>query len=187
MHSNTPLKEGGELPPTFAALSGLTSHDNVAELKEAFFILDSSGSGTVNSVEVRHLFCTVIPNLGDEGFDRLLQECRIDPDEPVTFAQFFVLITTVFTRSEFGTLGKEQNTSPLHAAFAPFDPEESGFVDSSVFFYLMGEKGEKLSPQELDELRLRLERTGFMKHGRVNYRGFINNLLATAADKKYFS
>lgn len=180
-----PPKEAGQSPVAFFLQSSRTSHDNVAELKEAFFVLDSSGSGAVPSAEIRSLLCSIIPNLGDEGFDRLMEECRMDASEPVTFAQFFVLLATVSTQSEFGTLGDSGNAQALFAAFAPFDPEDSGFVDSGVFLYLMGEKGEKLSLRELDDLRLRLERTGFMKRGRVNYKGFINNLLATTADKKY--
>lgn len=181
-----PQRDAWQTPVAMASQTSHTSHDNVAELKEAFFILDSSNSGFVSSAEVRHLLCTIIPRLGDDGFDRLLEKCRVDPDEPVTFAQFFVLITTVSGQSEFGVVGNTGNASALYAAFAPFDPDDSGYVDSSVFLYLMGEKGEKLSPQELDELRLRVERTGFMKKGRVNYKGFINNLLATTADKKFF-
>ncbi|KPI89579.1 hypothetical protein ABL78_1347 [Leptomonas seymouri] len=180
-----PPKGVGPAQTNFATMSSLISHDHVAELKEAFFVLDSSGSGTVSSAEVRHLLCYVIPNLGDAGFNRLLEQCRFDPDEPVTFAQFFVLLATASSNPEFGIIGDNGNALELYAAFAPFDPEDSGFVDASLFLYLMGEKGEMLSANELDELRQRLERTGFMKRGKVNYKGFINNLIATAADKKY--
>ncbi|KPA78200.1 hypothetical protein ABB37_06364 [Leptomonas pyrrhocoris] len=180
-----PPKETGLMPDNFSTVFSRFSHDNVAELKEAFFILDSSGSGTVSSAEVRNLFCSIVPNLGDVGFDRLLAACHFDPEEPVTFAQFLVLLLKLSSNTEFGVAANNDNVAALYAAFAPFDPEDSGFVDSSVFLYLMGEKGQKLSASELDELRLRLERTGFMKRSRVNYKGFINNLLATTADRKY--
>jgi Ca2+-binding EF-hand superfamily protein len=180
-----PPKGAGQMPATVAPKSSSISHDNVAELNEAFYSLDSSGGGFVSSAEVRRLFCSIIPSLGDGGFDSLLQECHVDPDEPVTFAQFFVLITTASEKTETDESANGGNPSALYSAFAPFDPEDSGFVDSSVFLYLMGEKGEKLSAPELDELRLRLERTSFMKRGRVNYKGFINNLLATTADKRF--
>lgn len=179
-----PPKEHGSLPPAFTPQAARISHDNVAELKEAFFVLDSSGSGTVTSAEIRSLLCSIIPNLGDDGFDRLMEGCRMEPSEPVTFAQFFVLLSTISAKSEFGVINDSDDPQTLFAAFAPFDPDDTGFVDSSAFLYLMGEKGEKLSLRELDDLRLRLERTGFVKRGRVNYKGFISNLIATTTDKK---
>ncbi|KAK7200204.1 EF-hand domain containing protein [Novymonas esmeraldas] len=165
-----------------------TSHDKVAELKEAFFILDSSGSGAVSAAEIKTLLSSVLSGRMGETFDSFLEECHVNANESITFAQFFVLVTRLHNASVSTADGSEDDlpAADMCAAFAPFDPDDTGVVDSNVFFALLGEKEDKLTSEEQEDLRLRLERTGHMKKGRVHYRAFINNLVATSVSTPYF-
>lgn len=178
---------GKGIAPVSPALPKI-SHDRAAELKEAFFVLDSSGSGSVSAEDVKSLLSSIVSTRLTETFDDFMKECGIDPTEPITFAQFFVLAVRLAAVSSLADVevANEPTAESMFAAFAPFDPADNGYVDSTVFFCLMGEKENKLSQQEQEELRLRLERVGHMKKGRVYYKAFILNLLATNANTPFF-
>ncbi|KAG5502409.1 hypothetical protein JIQ42_05286 [Leishmania sp. Namibia] len=164
------------------------SHDKVAELKEAFFILDSNGSATVSASDVKALFSSSVSGRLEEVFSDILKECNVDGKGPLTFAQFFCLVTKLSGTFALTKDETEENlrAADLCAAFAPFDPDDTGMVDSRIFFLLMGEKENILSPQEQENLRLRLERTGHLKNGRVHYKAFVGNLIATNINMPYF-
>ncbi|KAG5479396.1 hypothetical protein LSCM1_04656 [Leishmania martiniquensis] len=164
------------------------THDKVAELKEAFFILDSSGSATVSGSDIKALFSSCISGPLEKVFSDALKECNVDGEGPLTFAQFYLMLTKLSSTSALTRDEAEDNlrVADLCAAFAPFDPDDTGMVDSKIFFLLLGEKGNKLSPQEQESLRLRLERTGHMTNGWVHYKAFIGNLVATNINTPYF-
>ncbi|KAG5505709.1 hypothetical protein JKF63_05044 [Porcisia hertigi] len=163
------------------------SHEKVAELKEALFILDSSGNGTVSLTEIRGLLDSLLYGKEEDTFTNILKELDLDGEEYISFAQFFVFLVDF---SGIGVLAKEKaeenlSTMDLCAAFAPFDPDDSGMVDASVFFYLMAEKGNGFSPKEQEALRTRLEQSGHLRKGRVHYKAFVGNLVATSVESPF--
>lgn len=150
-------------------------HDQVIEWKGAFDLLDVSGEGFVNVEHVRTLVSTVAPAMQEKKLDEVLESLQLDSLTRLTFAQFYVVVTKVYT--ELGvvfTPEEMKSFALLHQAFTPFDKEYTGYVDADIFLALMMEKGAKLSGQEGVEMRSRLERMGLLKKGRVNYRAFLS-------------
>lgn len=166
---------------TMPSNSGSISHDMVAELREAFGIFDSSGEGSIDISEMKSLLFSIVPNMTEEQMDQVFMECQIGEDESVTFAQFFVIITNMIGSVSFSLTDDQRDATALslYEAFTPLDPDNTGYVDANAFLLLMSQQGDPLSTKELEELHKRLEATGHMQNGQVNYKAFLGNLVTT--------
>lgn len=150
-------------------------HDKVAELRDAFGLLDLAGDGYVDLASICTLVRAAIPSITEELMDDILKSAGLDVLPHLTFAQYYVVITKIKSRLRLSFSAAEmRDFFTLEEAFVPFDKERTGSVDADIFMAIMMEKGEKFCSAEATEMQSRMERMGFMRKGRVNYRAFIN-------------
>lgn len=144
------------------------------ELEEMFSFLDR-GDGYVNKESVCERLFSATPGLTRGSFNQLMKECGLEAMESLNFAQFFVLVTK--TDQWLAPTAEQRKAIPyLNSVFKPFDPSNTGLIDADTFFAIMTEKGDALSPAEAADMKIRLERQGYLRDGQVNFVSFLENI-----------
>lgn len=142
--------------------------EQVAELKEAFELFDSSRSGFIT----RDALQTVLKQFGvrvePSAFEEMFKEADATEQGKIGFPEFL---------SMMGRRMKQTTSEEiLRNAFRTFDPEGTGYIPTAQISDALLTMGDRLSKQELNEFLGITENE--KERGKVKYDQFINTMFA---------
>merc|ERR1711934_919909 len=125
------------------SVAGLTDAQK-ADLKEAFTLFDTDGSGAIDSAEL----CTAMAALGfnpkKNEIDKMVREMDKDGDATIDLEEFMIMLAAKMNEKD----GKEE----MLKGFAMFDDDKTGKISFKNFKRVATELGETLSDDELQEI-----------------------------------
>merc|ERR1711959_388842 len=120
------------------------SDEQKAELREAFDLFDTDGSGAVDAAELH----TAMKALGfepkKEEIAKMVREMDKDGDATVDFEEFCIMLAEKMNQKD----GKEE----LLKGFKLFDDDNTGKISMKNFKRVAKELGENLTGKELEEI-----------------------------------
>merc|ERR1712010_328288 len=144
-----------------AELKSLTDEQK-AELREAFDLFDTDGSGAVDATELH----TAMKALGfepkKEEISKMVKEMDKDGDATVDFEEFCVMMAEKMNQKD----GKEE----MMKGFRLFDDDGTGKISFKNFQRVAKELGENLSDAELKEILAEADEDG---DGEINEAEFL--------------
>ncbi|EFJ48699.1 hypothetical protein VOLCADRAFT_109066 [Volvox carteri f. nagariensis] len=143
------------------------AEERYAEYKEAFTLFDSDGDGFITTKELG----TVLRALGKSPTEAEIKTIvkDIDPDNRgvVDYKEFEKIMTR--------DIREYDNEQDLKAAWKVFDKAGQGFISKSELKHVLTSVGEKLSPEEINEMMAEADPENT---GKVIYDNFIRMMLA---------
>merc|ERR1711998_1833 len=150
-----------------AELKTLTDEQK-SELREAFDLFDTDGSGAVDSAELY----TAMKALGFESkkeeITKMVKEMDKDGDATVDFEEFCIMLAEKMNQKD----GKEE----MMKGFKLFDDDKTGKISFKNFQRVAKELGENLSEAELKEILAEADTDG---DGEINETEFLEVMKKT--------
>merc|ERR1711898_74210 len=150
-----------------ADLKNLTEEQK-GELREAFDLFDTDGSGAVDFTELH----TAMKALGfepkKEEVAKMVKEMDKDGDATVDFEEFCIMLAEKMNQKD----GKEE----IMKGFKLFDDDNSGKISMKNFKRVAKELGENLSDKELEEIIAEADADG---DGEINEAEFLAVMVKT--------
>ena len=142
-------------------VSNLTDEQK-GELKEAFELFDTDGSGAVDCSELH----TAMKALGfepkKEEIDKMVREMDKDGDATVDLEEFFIMMAEMMNKKD----GKDE----LLKGFKLFDDDGTGKISFANFKRVAKELGENMTDKELEEI---IAEADTDKDGEINQDEFL--------------
>merc|ERR1719347_2390605 len=161
------------------ATEGL-SQEKLQEYQEIFSFFDRDGGGSISSVELGQVMRTFGWNPTEMELQELINEIDQDGNGSISFNEFVWLMTREIHDADI--------EEEIREAFRVFDKEGHGFISVPDLTHVLQTLGEKLAPDETQELMSEADLDG---DGNINYEEFITMLFKkphgknnTALDKK---
>merc|ERR1719347_212229 len=133
------------------ATEGL-SQEKLQEYQEIFSFFDRDGGGSISTVELGQVMRTFGWNPTDMELQELINEIDQDGNGAISFNEFVWLMTREIHDPEI--------EEEIREAFRVFDRENYGFITVHDLTHVMQTLGEKLSPEETQELILEADLDG---------------------------
>merc|ERR1711998_347522 len=144
------------------------SDEQKQELREAFDLFDTDGSGAVDATELH----TAMKALGfepkEEEIAKMVKEMDKDGDATVDFEEFCVMMAEKMNQKD----GKEE----MLKGFKQFDDDSTGKISFKNFKRVAKELGETLSDPELQEILAEADTDG---DGEINEAEFLAVMVKT--------
>merc|ERR1711966_104428 len=144
------------------------SYEQKQELREAFDLFDTDGSGAVDASELH----TAMKALGfepkKEEIAKMVKEMDKDGDATVDFEEFCVMMAEKMNQKD----GKEE----LLKGFKLFDDDSTGKISMKNFKRVAKELGENLTDKELKEIIAEADTDG---DGEISEAEFLEVMKAT--------
>merc|ERR1712100_714180 len=137
------------------------SDEQKQELREAFDLFDTDGSGAVDFTELH----TAMKAL---GFEPKKEEMAKDGDATVDFEEFCIMMAEKMNQKD----GKDE----MLKGFALFDDDNTGKISFKNFQRVAKELGENLSDKELEEIIAEADTDG---DGEISEAEFLNVMIKT--------
>lgn len=148
------------------ALDGLTE-DQINEFKEAFSLFDKDGDGCITTKELGTVMRSLGQNPTENELQDMITEVDADGNGTIDFAEFLKLMSK--------KLKDTDTEEELREAFKVFDKDGNGFISAAELRHVMTNLGEKLTPEEVDEMIREADIDG---DGQVNYEEFTKMMMA---------
>merc|ERR1711934_647643 len=149
------------------SVAGLTDAQK-ADLKEAFTLFDTDGSGAIDSAEL----CTAMAALGfnpkKNEIDKMVREMDKDGDATIDLEEFMIMLAAKMNEKD----GKEE----MLKGFAMFDDDKTGKISFKNFKRVATELGETLTDEQLQEILAEADED---KDGEISKEEFLNVMLRT--------
>ncbi|GLJ54714.1 hypothetical protein SUGI_1175330 [Cryptomeria japonica] len=143
------------------------TEDQIAEFKEAFGLFDKDGDGSITTNELGTVMRSLGQNPTEAELRDMISEVDADGNGTIDFPEFLNLMA----RKMKDTDSEEE----LKEAFKVFDKDQNGFISAAELGHVMANLGEKLTPQEIEEMIKEADTDG---DGQVNYEEFVRMMLA---------
>mmetsp|Transcript_4993 Transcript_4993/g.10775 ORF Transcript_4993/g.10775 Transcript_4993/m.10775 type:complete len:150 (-) Transcript_4993:2102-2551(-) len=143
------------------------SQDRIAELKEAFSLFDRDGDGCITAQELGTVLRAVGKSPTEAEVKTVLKD--VDPDGRglLDFNEFMSVMSKDIKNFD--------NEADLRDAWKVFDKDSKGFISISELKHVLSNIGEKLSPEEMDDLVKEADPTS---SGKVVYEEFVKMMMA---------
>merc|ERR1711959_206384 len=166
-HRNTMARGRAAADKRASELKSLTEEQK-QELREAFDLFDTDGSGAVDATELH----TAMKALGfepkKEEISKMIKKMDKDGDATVDFEEFCVMMAEKMNQKD----GKEE----MLKGFKLFDDDGTGKISFKNFQRVAKELGESLSDQELKEIIAEADTDG---DGEISEAEFLEVMKAT--------
>lgn len=143
------------------------TEDQIAEFKEAFGLFDKDGDGSITTNELGTVMRSLGQNPSEAELRDMISEVDADGNGTIDFPEFLNLMA----RKMKDTDSEEE----LKEAFKVFDKDQNGYISAAELGHVMANLGEKLTPEEIDEMIKEADTDG---DGQVNYEEFVRMMLA---------
>merc|ERR1712216_338084 len=138
------------------------------ELREAFDLFDTDGSGAVDASELH----TAMKALGfepkKEEISKMVKDMDKDGDATVDFEEFCLMLAEKMNQKD----GKEE----MLKGFALFDDDNTGRISFKNFKRVAKELGENLTDKELEEILAEADADG---DGEISQKEFLDVMIKT--------
>ena len=141
---------------------GLTE-DEIEEIKEAFDLFDSDGSGTIDPSELK----SAMQSLGFEAKNQTIYQMISDLDKDgsgaIDFDEFLDMMTA--------RMSDKDTKEDINKVFRLFDDDKTGYISIKNLRRVAKELGETMTDEELMEM---IERADSDGDGQVSQEDFYN-------------
>jgi Ca2+-binding EF-hand superfamily protein len=141
---------------------GLTE-DEIEEIKEAFDLFDSDGSGTIDPAELK----SAMQSLGFEAKNQTIYQMISDLDKDgsgaIDFDEFLDMMTA--------RMSDKDTKEDINKVFRLFDDDKTGYITIKNLRRVAKELGETMTDEELMEM---IERADSDGDGQVSAEDFYN-------------
>lgn len=139
------------------------SADEVEEIREAFNLFDTDGSGTIDPKELK----TAMQSLGFESKNQTIYQMIGDIDKDgsgeIDFDEFLDLMTA--------RMSDKDSKEDIQKVFTLFDDDKTGFITLQNMKRVASELGEAMSDAELLEM---IERADNDQDGQISFDEFFS-------------
>ncbi|KAL3773843.1 hypothetical protein ACHAWO_002208 [Cyclotella atomus] len=136
--------------------------DQKQEIREAFDLFDTDGSGTIDAKELKVAMRALGFDPSKEEIRKLISQVDTDKSGTVNFPEFLNMMTT--------KMGERDSREEIIKAFRLFDDDETGKISFRNLKRVAVELGETISDEELQEMIDEADRDG---DGEVSQEEFI--------------
>lgn len=140
-----------------------------AEIREAFDLFDTDGSGTIDAKELKVAFRALGFDLKKEELKSILSTVDRDGSGQIEFAEFAELMST--------RMSERDSREEILKAFRLFDDDETGKISFKNLKRVAKELGENLTDEELQEMIDEADRDG---DGEINEEEFLRIMKKTS-------
>lgn len=137
------------------------SEDEIEEIREAFNLFDTDGSGTIDPNELT----TAMKSLGFEAKNKTIYQMISDIDKDgkgeITFEEFLDVMTA--------RIGDTDSREDIQKVFNLFDDDDTGYISLHNLKRVAKELGETMSDAEILEM---IERGDTDQDGQINFDEF---------------
>eukprot|EP00112_Aurelia_sp_Birch-Aquarium-sp1_P020861 Seg5474.2 transcript_id=Seg5474.2/GoldUCD/mRNA.D3Y31 product=Calmodulin protein_id=Seg5474.2/GoldUCD/D3Y31 len=120
------------------------NEQEVEEFREAFYIFDSDGSGSITTKELGHVMRGFGQTPTEAELQDMINEVDIDGNGTIDFPEFLNMMAKQMKDTE----GEEE----IKEAFRVFDKDGNGHISAQELRHIMTNLGEKLTDEEIDEM-----------------------------------
>ena len=148
--------------------TGLTEEQK-QEIREAFDLFDTDGSGTIDAKELKVSMRALGFEPKKEEIAKMMHEVDKDGSGTITFEDFLKLMTA--------KMGERDGKEEILKAFRLFDDDDTGKISFKNLKRVAKELGETMTDEELQEMIEEADRDG---DGEVNEEEFFRIMKKTA-------
>jgi len=123
--------------------------DILAELTEAFSLFDTDGNGHISAQEFVIILKSLGLNLSEAEVQDLFYEIDLDGNGNIEFEEFVQMMMKKIRDVDI--------EEELNEAFKILDKEKSGLVSMNELKSVLTKKGDKLTPEEIQEALLGIQ------------------------------
>lgn len=128
------------------------TEDQKQEIREAFDLFDTDGSGTIDAKELKVAMRALGFEPSKEEIRKLISQVDADGSGTVDFAEFLVMMTA--------KMGERDSREEIVKAFRLFDDDETGKISFRNLKRVALELGESITDEELQEMIDEADRDG---------------------------
>ena len=147
-------------PAALARRPGLTD-DEIEELRQAFDLFDTDGSGTIDPKELRVAMQSLGFETKNQTIYQMIQDIDKDGDGDVNFDEFLDMMTSRLAGSD--------TKEDIQKIFELFDDDMTGYISLQNLKRVAIELGENMDDAELLEM---IERADSDKDGQISSEEF---------------
>ncbi|XP_062620981.1 neo-calmodulin-like isoform X2 [Saccostrea cucullata] len=131
------------------------------DFKETFNLFDKDGDGTISTSELAVVMRSLGQNPSDDDIENMLRGVDEDGNGSIDFEEFVLMMAR--------KLEKSNTEDEIREAFTLFDKDCNGYITVSELRNILTETGQKIRPEEADELIKSIDKDG---DGKVDYEEF---------------
>ena len=132
----------------------------IAEYREAFSFFDKDNDGTITAKELGAVMRLLGYNPTDADLTDMINDVDLNRNGSIEFGEFIVMMAR--------SMKEMDQDDEIREAFRVFDLNRDGYISSKELGQMMGNLGEQLTPQELEDMIQEADSDG---DGRVSYEG----------------
>ncbi len=134
----------------------------IAEFGEAFSLFDKEGRGTITTNDLGAVMRSLGLNPSEAELKAMLKDIDAGGNGTIEFPEFLTLLTSK---------AKERaEQAEIVAAFRVFDRNNDGHISGDEIRHIMGNLGEKITKEEVDEMMREAKADG---DGKLKYEQFV--------------
>ena len=139
---------------------GLTD-DQIQEIREAFDLFDTDGSGTIDAKELKVAMRALGLDAKKDEIRRMINDIDKDGSGTIDFNEFLNMMTA--------RMGDRDSREEIVKVFRLFDDDETGKISFKNLKRVAKELGETMSEEELKEM---IERADSLGQGEISLEDF---------------
>ena len=118
--------------------------EQIEEIREAFNLFDSDGSGAINYKELKAAMRALGFDTSKEEMQKIIDEIDADGSGEIEFPEFMQMMT--------GKMGAVESYAEIMKLFSRFDRNGKGYIDFSDVKYIAKELGENVPEAYLEQM-----------------------------------
>ncbi|XP_034323714.2 uncharacterized protein [Magallana gigas] len=131
------------------------------DFKETFNLFDKDGDGTISTNELAMVMRSLGQNPSDAELEIMLKGVDEDGNGSIDFEEFVLMMAK--------KLEKTNTEDEIREAFKLFDKDNNGCITVTELRNILTETGQKIRPEEADELMKAIDTDG---DGKIDYEEF---------------